>query len=306
MSGVVYLVDSDFGEPDVERDLLERAGFELVTSEPADTSSVSGLLLQWTSADREFLDRYDALKVVGRFGLGVDNIDTEHSAHRGIRIVNSGEYATEEVATHAVAMILALARQLLPADRAVRAGHWIGGVEASRLRRASETTVGVAGLGRIGRRTAQMLVALGFNVITYDPYQLGDEFPRTDDFRELLRQSQVLTLHVPATPETVGLIGRPELAELPEHSVLVNVSRGSLVDYEALSHALDSGHVSAAGLDVFSVEPPAVTDRLLERSNVLLSPHMAYLSPASLVQARKQTTEDVIAVLSQAQPVHSR
>ncbi|WP_139981761.1 phosphoglycerate dehydrogenase [Nocardioides litoris] len=228
-----------------------------------------------TQVDQEALDAAKRLRVVARAGVGLDNIDVRAATLAGVMVVNAPTSNIVSAAELAVALMLAAARHVSPAHAALRAGEW------DRARHTGtelyEKTVGIVGLGRIGVLVAQRLAAFGMNVIAYDPYvQAGRAAQvgvRLVDLDTLLAESDFVSVHLPRTPETIGLIGADQLAVAKPSLVLVNAARGGIVDEEALHHALVTGQVAAAGLDVFAVEP-CTDSPLLQLDNVVATPHL--------------------------------
>lgn len=308
---VVVLLDADFASLDPERLLLGDAGHELAFDDEASPSpgDVEGLLMTWRPVDDAELSRWPRLRVIGRFGLGVDMIDLEAAREREVAVVNSGEYSTEEVTTQALALTLALLRQVVGGDRATRRGGWTEGTDASRMARVSDLTVGVVGLGRIGRRVGRTWAAgFGCEVVGHDPHATlgaGEPIRQVERLEDLLAVADVVTLHSPLTGESRHLIGADQLVTMKRTALLVNVARGGLVDEQALVEALGAGEIGAAGLDVFEDEPLEARAAITRLDNVVLSPHVGYLSPKALEQARRQTVEDLIGVLAGRDPVHT-
>jgi D-3-phosphoglycerate dehydrogenase len=298
----VLLTDRAWPDDRVERKVLESAGFHLVSGgpEPADASTIDALVAEhqpaailtcWAPVSATAIGSSAALRCVARMGVGLDNIDVTAATRRGVAVTNVPDYCVEEVSDHAVGLVLAWTRGLVAADREVRAGQW--NPASTSLRRLSALTCGVVGFGRIGRRTAEKLRALGTRVVTSRPSPLD----------QLLAASNVVILHAPLTEETNHLIGARELALMPAGSLLVNVSRGGLVDTDALAASLHAGHLGGAGLDVLESEP-AVPDRLLEHPAVIITPHIAFSSDASLVELRRGAAEEVVRVLRGEAPRH--
>jgi D-3-phosphoglycerate dehydrogenase len=300
----VVIVDADF-ELDLERDAFAGAGIEMVrprAAEWADLTAVaadaSGLLVQFASVDAGLIASIPTLKVIGRFGVGMDAIDVAAATERGIAVVNSGDYSTQEVAAHAVALAMALLRRVLPGDRAVRAGHWTGPGPHLGIRRLTTLRVGVVGLGRIGQRVADHLAALGLQVTGYDPLSTVTRIPRASSLEELLRNSDLVTLHVPLSTSTRNLLDERRLALIPKGGLVVNTARGALIEEPALVKALSDGHLAGAALDVFVDEPLTADHPLCQLANVVLTPHVGYFSAESLIEARKRPVADVIAILT--------
>lgn len=277
------VVDTDPG-PGVE--LLESAGFTVRfarTAAPADIIAVAedadALLLGYAKVDESLLAAIPSVRIVATQSVGYDMVDLDACRARNIWVANVPGAATEEVASHALAMTLALLRGLPQLDRDVRAGVWDG--TRHELRRLSETTVGVVGLGRIGRRFAQFVRPLVGRVVGYDPRVTAVDGAEWLELDELLQCSDVVSLHLPLTLDSEGLLDARRLALMPRGAGLVNVSRAGLVDHDALLHRLDAGLLTGAALDVLPHEPPRPNDPVAQHPKVLLSPHAAYLSAAS-------------------------
>jgi D-3-phosphoglycerate dehydrogenase len=291
----VLLTDRAWPDDRVEREVLESAEFRLVSGEPdpADASTIDALVAEhqpaailtcWAEVSATAIESSAALQIIARMGVGLDNIDVAEATSRGVLVTNVPDYCVEEVSDHAVGLVLAWTRGLVAANREVRAGRW--DPAGAQLRRLSNLTCGVIGYGRIGRRTAEKLRAFGARVVTSRPSPLD----------ELLATSDVVILHAPLTEETRHLIGARELALMPPGSLLVNVSRGGLVDTDALAASLHAGHLGGASLDVIESEP-AVPARLLAHPAVVITPHIAFSSDASLIELRRSAAEEVVRVL---------
>jgi len=237
---------------------------------------------------------------VVRCGVGYDNIDIEAAGARGIVVCNVPDYGTEEVADHALMLLLAVARRLLPADAAIRAGSWdvTHAFGAPRLR---GRTLGLIGCGRIGSAMALRARALGMRVVIYDPYQpdgiekaLGVE--RCHRLADLLPRCEFVSLHCPLTAETRHLLNARTLALLPRGAYLINTARGPCIDLAALADALDAGHVQAAGLDVVEREP-LDDERIRRHPRVVLTPHVAFYSVEGFNEMRTKGAEEVRRIL---------
>jgi D-3-phosphoglycerate dehydrogenase / 2-oxoglutarate reductase len=236
-----------------------------------------------TRVDAEALAAAPRLKVIARAGIGLDNVDVAAATARGVMVVNAPTANIVSAAEHAVALLLAVARNVPAADRSLQDGEWkrsrFTGVEVA------DKTVGVVGLGRIGVLVAQRLSAFGVRLLAYDPYvqparaaQIG---VRLVGLPQLLAESDFITIHLPKTPETAGLIGAPELAAAKRGVRIVNAARGGLVDEAALADAISAGHVAGAGIDVFSTEP-CTDSPLFGLPGVVVTPHLG----ASTVEAQ--------------------
>ena len=243
-----------------------------------------------TKVDAEALAAAPRLKVVARAGVGLDNVDVPAATARGVMVVNAPTSNIVSAAEHAIALLLAAARRIAPADASLRAGQWkrsaYTGVELS------GKTLGVVGLGKIGQLVAQRLAAFDVKLIAYDPYvaparaaQLGIELVTLE---ELLRRADLITIHLPRTAETLGLIGKEQLALTKPGVIVVNAARGGLVDEEALAEAVRSGQVGGAGIDVYVTEPTTASP-LFELPQVVVTPHLG----ASTDEAQDRAGTDV-------------
>ncbi|AEB11908.1 D-3-phosphoglycerate dehydrogenase [Marinithermus hydrothermalis DSM 14884] len=245
-----------------------------------------------TRVDRELLERGTRLKVIGRGGVGVDNIDLEEASRRGVMVVNVPEANTRSAAELAFALMLAAARGVALSDRKLREGVWDRKFLGLELR---GKTLGIVGLGRIGSQVARFAKHFDMRVLAYDPYipraraeSLGVEL--VDELEALLHRAQFLTVHTPLTEETRGMIGRRELYLLPKNAVVVNAARGGIIQEEALLEVLEEGHLFAVGLDVFAQEPPPVDHPLLHHPRVV---HTAHLG-ANTFEAQERVGEAVL------------
>jgi D-3-phosphoglycerate dehydrogenase len=240
------------------------------------------------------------LKAVVRCGVGFDNVDCEAAGRRGVVVCNVPDYGTEEVADHALLLLLATTRRLLPAHQAIRDGGWdLSAVfGAPRLR---GRTLGIVGCGRIGTAMALRAKALGMRVVFFDPYlpdgvEKALAVERAWSLEELLPQAEILTLHCPLTKETFHLLNRRTLGLLPRGAYVINTARGPCVDLPALHESLESGQVYAAGLDVFEREP-LDDERIRRHPRVLLTPHAAFYSAESFEEMRAKGAREARRVL---------
>ncbi|GAY12277.1 phosphoglycerate dehydrogenase [Pseudonocardia sp. N23] len=264
------------------------------TDRPALLSAVADadalLVRSATKVDAEVLAASTRLKVVARAGVGLDNVDVPAATARGVMVVNAPTSNIVSAAEHAIALLFAAARHIPPADAALRQGQWkrsaYTGVELN------GKTVGIVGLGKIGQLVAQRLAAFGVTFIAYDPYvaparaaQLGIELTSLED---VLRRADVISIHLPKTPETLGLIGKDQLAITKPGVIIVNAARGGLVDEVALAEAVRSGHVGGAGIDVYVTEP-TTSSPLFELENIVVTPHLG----ASTDEAQDRAGTDV-------------
>jgi D-3-phosphoglycerate dehydrogenase len=309
MSGPVAVytdvVDTD---PGPGAALLERAGFTVRFARspaPDDIAAAAAdadaLLLGYARVDRPLLDALPGVGLVATQSAGYDMVDLDACRERGVWVANVPGAATEEVASHALAMTLALLRGLPRLDRDVRAGVWDG--TRHDLRRLSDVTVGVVGLGRIGRRYAGFVRPLAGRVVGHDPAAAPPDGVEPLDLDALLACSDVVSLHLPLTEGTRGLLDARRLGLMLEGASLVNVSRAGLVDHGALLRCLDGGRLSGAALDVLPREPPEPDDPLVRHPRVLVTPHAAYLSAASTRDYVLEQARNVVEWHARGRPV---
>ena len=246
--------------------------------------------------------RLESCRAVVRYGVGLDNVDIDAAQELGIAVGNVPEYGHEEISNHAIALLLGLSRKLFAFDAAVRRGGT--GIPAPQsVARLSQRTLGLVGYGRIGRRVAEKARAFGLEVVAYDPYATTADGVELLELDELLRRADILSLHVPLTPETLHMIGARELALLEPGSLVINIGRGGLVDEDALVAALHSGHIAGAALDVTEIEPLPLDSPLLGAPNVILTPHVAWVSDVALEDLKRLTAENALRLIGAREPV---
>ena len=299
--------------------ILRRDAGRLADLDPADCAAADGLMIfrHWLAA--EDAARFPRLRAVVRMGVGYDRLDRAALAARGVLVCNVPDYGTTEVADHAVALALALRRGLLlhhDQQRADPPAPWAATLHPL-IRRTSAQRFGIVGLGRIGTAVALRAKALGFTVAFFDPnlptgIELALGVARAPTLHALLRETDTLSLHVPLTPQTRGMIGAPELALLRPGAVVVNTARGPILDLGAVETALRSGHLAGAGLDVLPVEPPGEDAPSLLRAyralepwllgRLIVTPHSAYLSPEAHEDIRVKSAETMRAALLTDRP----
>jgi D-3-phosphoglycerate dehydrogenase len=243
--------------------------------------------------------------VISRYGVGVDNIAVDVATERGIPVTNVPVYCVDEVAEHAIALMLTLARRTATYDASVRAGEWR--IEAGMpLRRIAGSVLGVVGFGHIGRAVVSRALGLGMRVLVCDHSSPMSEIQaagaESTDLDSLLVASDAVTLHVPLTPATRRLLDGERLARMKPGAFLVNCARGAIVDLDALAAALADGRLAGAGIDVFDPERLPADHPLLALRNTVLTPHVAFYSEESIADLQRMATENVIAVLRGDQP----
>lgn len=311
MTPKVLLTDFAWSDDSIERAVIEGAGLRLISgpAEPAAAETIevlcrehqpTGILTCWAQVSSGAIAASPDLKIVARLGVGLDNIAVEAATARGIWVTNVPDYCVAEVSDQAVGFALCWARGFVHFDREVRAGRW--DPASARLRRLSELTCGIIGFGRIGRATAAKMSALGCTILAHDPFASSPPpAVRMVTLDDLLAGSNIVVVHAPLTQATRHLIGRKALSRMRDGSLLINVSRGGVVDTDAVIEALESGKLGGVGLDVLESEP-VVPARLLDHPNALITPHIAFSSDASLIELRRRAAEEVVRVLTGQMP----
>jgi D-3-phosphoglycerate dehydrogenase len=301
---VVVITDSDLGEG-VEEEVLEAAGHEVrrgtgrTAADVIDAAAgAEALIVQWAPITADVLAELPALRFVSRLGIGVDMVDLEAATAHGVAVANTPDYCIEEVVAHTLAFVLAATRGIVPHDRAMRAGAWAPIATYPEAGRPSQRTVAVIGLGRIGARVAAQLAAVGFHVLGVDPYAPAPDGVAQASLDDAIAVADIITLHLPLTPETRRMLDADALARMRPGAVLVNTCRGGLVDEPALLAALADGRLAAAYLDVFESEPLPVGSPLRASDRVVLSAHAAWYSPAALAELPRSAAAQVVDFLA--------
>jgi D-3-phosphoglycerate dehydrogenase len=304
----VLVTDYAWPSLDIEREILGAVDAELVVAQTGEEEElvalardVDAILTNWKRVPAAALDGSPGCLVVSRYGVGVDNIPVARATELGILVVNVPDFCLEEVADHAMALLVACARRIVTFSRATRSGVWDLGAAARGLPRLSEQTLGLIGYGNIAHRKVPRARGFGLRVLAYTPRLTpgvaDDAVELTDDLDRLLAESDYVSLHAPATPETAGLIGEAELRRMKPSAYLVNTSRGALVDEEALHRALVEGWIAGAALDVLRQEPPAADHPLLSLDNAIVTPHAAFYSETAIAELQTKAARNVARVL---------
>ncbi len=296
--------DYDFHDVDLEVGLLRGAGMDVEVAAPpcrteedviAAARGCAGVLSQYAPMNAKGFGARPEVRIVSRLGAGYDTVNLDDARRHGVWVANSPDYGVNEVASHALAMALALVRHLPFYDRHVRASNWHY-TSAGPLRRPAELTLGVLGFGRIGRRMAELSQPCFKAVLACDPYLADEAFPpgvRRVDREALFRESDLVSLHVPLTDETRGIAGALSLALMKPGSWLVNTARGAVADVDAVLAALDSEQLDGAALDVLPVEPPPA-GRLLTHPRLLVTPHAAFYSVEAEEELRRKAAQNLV------------
>ena len=297
------VTDYDFPDLELERGLCREAGLEMRAARCRTEADVieaaegcDGLLVQYAPVNAKVFAAHPRIRIVSRYGAGFDTIDTEDAKRFGVWVANSPDYGVGEVATHALGMALALLRHLALYDRDVKAGRWHYASPGS-IRRPSDMTLGLLGLGRIGKRMAHVARNCFARVVACDPYIIDGDFPAyvaRATLEELFAQSDVVSLHVPLTAETRGLVDARLLGLMRQGAALVNTARGAVVNVGDLVASLESGRLDGAALDVLPQEPPPAGHALLSHPRVLLTPHAAFYSVEAERELRRKAAQNLV------------
>jgi D-3-phosphoglycerate dehydrogenase len=303
----VVITDHGYKSVEIERGIIGAAGGALEVGNGLDPAALlelirdaDALLVQWAKIDAATIAQLTRCQVIVRYGIGVDNVDLAAARARGIAVCNVPDYGIDEVADHAVALALALGRQLPQIDRRTRAGLWRI-LPVARMPAFREMTFATAGFGRIARATLERARGFKFKLAAYDPYVPAEVFVaagvRSLTVDELFAEADVLSLHLPASESTRHFVSAGRLSRMKNHAILVNTARGPLVDEAALAAALEAGVIGAAGLDVFQEEPLAANSALRTAPNVLVTSHVAWYSEKSVPTLQHKAAEEVARAL---------
>jgi D-3-phosphoglycerate dehydrogenase len=305
----VLFTDLPWGDAEIERAVLSNIGVEVVEAPHSDESMLielardaSAIATCWAQVTERVIRSAPRCRLVARMGIGLDNIAIPTATERGIPVTNVPDYCVQEVAEHALALLLALARNVAFFHVRTKQGQY-DLQAAPAMRRLSTQTLGLFGLGRIGQAVARQARALGLTVIAHtasgDDHGSGCEMV---PFQELLARSDYISLHAPLTGSTRRVFGVTAFARMKPTAFLINTSRGALIDESALHQALQSGGLAGAALDVFEHEPADLTQPLYRDERVILTPHAAFVSIESLIELRTRVSAQIASALAGERP----
>jgi D-3-phosphoglycerate dehydrogenase / 2-oxoglutarate reductase len=303
----VVVTDYDYPSLDEERAVLEATGAELDPHQARTEAELVAIcrdadvvLTQYAPLTARVIDALDRCRGIVRYGVGVDTVDIPAATRRGIWVCNVPDYGVDEVSDHAVTLLLALARKLIPMAEAVQAGRWDVN-EFKPIRRLRGRTLGLIGLGRIGSAVARKARPFGLRVIAADPYRPAEYFAERHveavGLDDLLAAGDYVSVHAPLTEETHHLIGERELGLMKPTAFLINTARGGVVDGRAVAGALREGRIAGAGLDVVEREPIAPDDPLLGLPNCIITPHAAWHSDEAFRALKTLAAEEAARLL---------
>jgi len=311
---LIAITDSPFPSLDPAKKALARLDPDYAMAQSASADDIlavardaDAVLVTYAKLTGPLLRELKKCKAIGRFGLGVDNIDLPAAKELGIAVNYVPDYCLHEVSDHAMALLLALARKVTFANRLVQSGRWEVPPIVP-LRRLAGQVLGLIGFGNIPRMVAPRAKAFGLDVVTYDPYVNKDATAAAGveavSFDELLARSDFVSVHAPLQPATRGLMNAKAFGKMKKGACVINTARGPLIDEPALIAALDSGHLGGAALDVVTTEPLAKDSPLVGRDNVILTPHTAFYSVEALEELQTKCASDVARVLSGEKAVY--
>ena len=311
---VIAVTDSVFPTLDPAKAALARLNptYRMSKSVNADdivavAKDADAVLVTYAKLTREVLTQFTRCKAIGRFGLGVDNIDLPTAKEKGIAVNYVPDYCIREVSDHAMALLLSLIRKIPLSNKLVQSGRWEMPAVVP-IRRIEGTVLGLIGFGHIPRLVAPKAQAFGIKVIAHDPFAKPEIFKAANvesvDLDTLFKTSDYVSVHAPLLPATRGMMNAAAFAKMKKGAYIVNTARGPLIDEPALIAALDSGQIGGAGLDVVAAEPLAKDSPLLGRDNVIISPHTAFYSIEALNELQTKCATDVARVLSGEKAVY--
>ncbi len=307
----VLFTDHDFLDISLERDIFRQAGLEMVEAQCRTEQEVidaaqdcRALLVQYAPVTDRVFAALPRLGICSRLGAGYDTIDAGAAALHGVWVANSPDYGVGEVATHALALMLACIRNVVRYDRDIHGGRWHY-TSAATIPRASNLTLGILGLGRIGKRFAHIARNLFGQVIAHDPYLIDGDFPayvQRASLEGLFEQADAISIHCLLNDETRGLVGEALLGKMKPGSYLVNTARGAVIDVNALARALEQDKLAAVGLDVLPIEPIDPASPLLKDARVILSPHAAFYSIEAEIELRRKAAMNIVTWMKTGRP----
>lgn len=309
---IAAVTDTPFPSLDPAKAALAGTGAELRMAPdqtPAGILEVArnadAVFVTYAQINAEVIAGLENCKVIGRFGIGVDNIDIAAATAAGITVTYAPVYCLDEVSDHAMSLLLSLARKIPYANKLVHGGRWEMRAVAP-IARIRGRKLGLVGLGNIPRAVVPKAQAFGLEVVSFDPYAPDEVFEEMSvtrvDFDELLAESDYVSIHAPLTPETQNMFSHEAFGKMKDTALLINTARGPLVDIDALATALENGQIGGAALDVLPIEPPGAENRLIGRDDVILTPHTGFYSEDALLDLQTTVATDVATVLSGGEP----
>lgn len=312
--GLVAILDNTFDDYNIETEVLAPEGFDvqaLNLDKPTHRRKLEqealGIIVNLVPLKAETIKALQKCRVITRYGVGYDNVDINTATDKGIWVANVPDYCIHEIAEHSLALLMGARRQIHVADSNVRKGQWQ--LPSPFIQRLNGQTLGICGFGRSGQAFFKMVRTLGWsNILIHDPYkqqEINNQGGQYASKEELLQQADVITLHIPLSDKTFHYIDQKAINNLKPHALVINTSRGKVIDQEALYRFLTKNPNARAAVDVMETEPPEVSEKLFTLSNFLATPHMAYYSCESVVELKKKAAQNVLDVLQNRPPKYA-
>ena len=311
----IIIVDNRFDDYKEERDVLRKLSTKISICRSMDENVVAksvkdsdAVIVNLAPITENVIEGMSKCKVISRYGVGYDNVDVEAATNRGIWVANVPDYCVEDVSDHAIALLLACIRKIAYKDKKIREGFW-NLYKKQPIHRIKGSIIGLVGYGAIARALHRKIAGFGFKkVLAYDPYVSEEIFTKYNvvkvDFESLLKESNYISIHVPLNEKTRGMFDKKEFKKMKDDAIIINTSRGGIINENALIDALKNGEIGYAGLDVFETEPLPKNHPFLRLDNVILSDHTAYYSEESLVELKTKAALNVLEVLRGNSPIY--
>lgn len=304
----VVVTDYEYESLECEKKVLQEIRVNLLSCQcktEADliqqTRDADALLVQYAEINRTVLEKLEHCKVIVRYGIGVDNVDLKAATEFGIPVANVPDYGLQEVADHTIALLLSAARKIVQLNQSVRNGEWDYSL-AKPLRRLQGRTLGLIAFGNIARLVATRAKGFGLKIKVFDPYLPKDKAEEYGaqivDFQTLIRTSDFISIHCPATAETHHMFNQEVFKDMNPECILVNTARGSIIDEDALIEALENGYIAGAAIDVIEKEPIDLNSKLLHLDNLVITPHAAWYTEEAQESLQRCAAEEVVRVLT--------
>lgn len=310
MIGRIAVTDHNFPDLSIEKGIFQDAGYtvhDLQADTPQEiiegAKDAEAILVQWAEIDQEIINCLNDVEVIGRYGIGIDNIDVDAASDEEIEIINVPDYCIHEVAEHALGLLLSSWRRIPAYSSSISEGDWDWKVGRD-IYRFSGKTVGLVGFGKIAQQLVGYLDGFNVAVSAYDPHISRQEMSELDvektNFEALLTSSDAISIHAPLTAETEGLFGWGQFERMRDDAILVNSSRGGIIRTDELIEALEQGEIRGAALDVLEEEPPSSNSLLRQMDNVILTPHASWYSEESIIELREKLAKYTVEALTEA------
>ncbi|HWO97366.1 MAG TPA: C-terminal binding protein [Bacillus sp. (in: firmicutes)] len=310
MAFKVLLTDYEFEHLQYEEEVFQESGLEIefikaqcrTEEEVIEAAKYADAMLnQYAPISRRVIESLENIKVISRYGVGVNTIDLDAAKEKEIIVANVPDYGMEEVSNHALALLLSSARKVTLLNNEVKNGNW-DFKACVPIHRFNNQTVGVLGFGRIPRRFIEKVKMLGVKTAAYDPFVSAEEMAALGvqkmELDEIIREADYLSVHVPLIKETFHLLNEERFSQMKKNAVIINTARGPIIDEKALAAALENGTIAGAALDVTEEEPISKNSPLLKMDNVIITPHSAWYSEEAMIELRQKAAKNIVHVLA--------